>query len=90
MPEKFEMGSAPEADKPKEYKGIKVGDIVHADILNGEEVGGEAAGLDPRIKLVGIGQTDLRNVYKPEELTESAKSGDTTWAARVIDIPDEE
>lgn len=92
MSEKFEagFGHAPEVKKPKEYHGVKVGDIVHADILEGEEVGGEAAGLDSRIKLKGIGQTDLRDVYKKEELTEFAKPGDTTWAARVIEVPDEE
>ena len=85
----FRSPNDDEGEKPKEYRGTKVGDIVHADILQGEIVGGEAAGLDPRIKLEGIGQTDLREVYNESELTENAKPGDTTWAARVIEVPDE-
>jgi len=76
-------------EKVREYQGTKVGDIVHADILEGEVASGVAAGLDRRIKLEGIGLTDLRDVYKPEELTKFAKPGDTTWAARVIEVPDE-
>ncbi len=89
MSEKM-RGKMSEAEKPREYHGTKVGDIVHADILQGDIVRGEAAGLDPRIKLEGIGQTELREVYDESELTKNAKPGDTTWAARVIEVPNEE
>jgi hypothetical protein len=92
MPEQ-PRGERPEQPKSRELeppKKPKVGDIVKADILQGEIVGGEAAGLDHRIKLGGIGQTDLREVYDESELTENAKPGDTTLAARIIEVPDEE
>mgnify|MGYP001575294640 CR=1 FL=1 len=91
MPESPE-GMTPSTEKKelKRSKKPEVGDIVKADILEGEIVGGEAAGLDPRIKLEGVGQVNLREVYDEDELTEFAKPNDTTWGARIIEVPSEE
>ena len=69
---------------------VKVGDIVHADIFAGEIVGGQAAGLDPRVSLIGIGLTKLTDIYSPWELTEFARPEDRTWAARVLSVPEED
>jgi len=80
------LNTMPEA---KHFKNPEIGDIVKADISNEEIANGQVAGLDPRIKLEGVGLVNLREVYDEWELTEFAKPDDTTWGARIIKVPDE-
>lgn len=88
--EKVAIGILNDMPEAKRFKKPEVGDIVKADILDGEIASGAAAGLDPHIKLEGVGQVNLREVYDEWELTEFAKPNDTTWGARIIEVPGEE
>jgi hypothetical protein len=66
---------------------LKVGDVVPAGILEGEESDGDPAGLGTAYRLVGIGPVPMRDVYPPEELTEFCRATDWCWGARIVETP---
>ncbi len=64
---------------------VPLGTLVPADILDGEECDGEAAGLSSRYRLRGVGLARMRDVHPASELTEFCGPDDTCGAAEVID-----
>jgi len=65
----------------------KVGDLVPAAILDGEETDGTPAGLPPGYRLRGVGCHPMHDLYDSAELTEFCRESDTAWAAVVIATP---
>jgi len=65
----------------------KIGDLVPANILAGEETDGTPAGLSRRYRLRGVGLVPMYLVYDPSELTEFCRSEDTCWGAEIIEAP---
>lgn len=68
---------------------LVVGQLVEADILQGEYASGEAAGLSERVTLLGVGYLPLWKLLPSEELTEFTGDRDSTLAAVIISIEEE-
>lgn len=66
---------------------MKIGDVIPCSIGEGEIASGEAAGIDDRYTLIGVGLRPMWMLRPPEQLTSFCRDDDTEWAARVIEVP---